>query len=191
MIEIRIHGRGGQGNVVAAYLLAGAAYKTGRHAQAFPAFGAERRGAPVTAFVRIADRPIRRRCQVLHPAWLIVQDDKQLPLPDISAGLLPGGALLVNSSQDSELLTQQLGHPVVALPATALAMDVLGKPVPNTALLSAFITLTGLLPQSALLDALGDRFRGPVLDKNCRLVELAAQRVPTGAWQEGTHAARA
>jgi len=191
MIEIRIHGRGGQGNVVAAYLLATAAFSTGRHAQAFPNFGAERRGAPVTAFVRIADRPIRRRCQVLHPAWLIVQDDNQLHLPDISAGLLPDGAILVNSTQDSAQLTEQFQCPVVALPATALALEVLGKPVPNTALLSAFLTLTGLLPQSALLEALADRFHGPILEKNRTLVELAANQVPANAWQEASRAARA
>ena len=191
MIEIRIHGRGGQGNVVAAYLLASAAFSTGRYAQAFPNFGAERRGAPVTAFVRIADRPIRRRCQVLHPAWLIVQDDNQLQLPDINAGLLPGGAILVNSMQDSDVLSDQLHCPVQTVPATTLAMEVLGKPVPNTALLSAFITLTGLLPQSALLEALEQRFSGELLDRNRRLVEMAAGKVPAGAWQESSHAARA
>jgi pyruvate ferredoxin oxidoreductase gamma subunit len=184
MIEIRIHGRGGQGNVVAAYLLSMAAFDDGRHAQAFPNFGAERRGAPVTAFVRIADRPIRRRCQVLNPAYLIVQDDQLLHLPDITAGLQAGGKILVNSSSDAASLQEHLGNTVVALPATALAMEILGKPVPNTALLSAFLALTGLLPQSALMHVLAERFSGEVLEKNRRLVEQASTRVTAGTWQE-------
>ncbi|MGD2113200.1 MAG: 2-oxoacid:acceptor oxidoreductase family protein [Gammaproteobacteria bacterium] len=186
-----MHGRGGQGNVVAAYLLAGAAFVEGRFAQAFPAFGAERRGAPVTAFVRIAEHPIRRRCQVLEPAYLIVQDETLLHAGDITAGLLPGGAVLVNSTHSSEELSAQLGCDAVALPASALAQEILGRPVPNTALLSAFLELTGLLPRTALVTALGERFRGPVLDKNRALVERAAAAVSAGAWQEDTHAVRA
>jgi pyruvate ferredoxin oxidoreductase gamma subunit len=191
MIEIRIHGRGGQGNVVAAYLLAAAAAEEGRYVQAFPNFGAERRGAPVTAFVRIADRPIRRRCQVLEPAFLIVQDDTLLHLPDITAGLQADGAVLVNSSRDSAELAAQLGCEVVTLPAGAMAQQILGRPVPNTALLSAFLELTGMLPQSALIKVLAERFHGAVLDKNRQLVERAAAEVSSGSWQEGSHAARA
>lgn len=191
LIEIRIHGRGGQGNVVAAYLLATAAFEEGRYAQAFPAFGAERRGAPVTAFVRIADRQIRRRCQVREPAFLIVQDDTLLHLPDITAGLQDGGAVLVNSNRSSEALAAQLGCVTVALPASTLAQEILGRPVPNTALLSAFLALTGLLPQASLVKALGQRFHGTVLEKNRALIERAAGAVSAGAWQEGPHAIRA
>jgi len=188
MIEIRIHGRGGQGNVVAAYLLASAAFEDGRYAQAFPAFGAERRGAPVTAFVRIADRPIRRRCQVREPAFLIVQDETLMNLPDITAGLLPGGALLVNSNRNGTELATGLNCPVVALPAATLAQEILGRPVPNTALLSAFLELTGLLPREALVRALAQRFQGKVLEHNRELVDRAAQLVTPGAWQEDQRA---
>lgn len=191
MIEIRIHGRGGQGNVVAAYLLATAAFAQGQYAQAFPNFGAERRGAPVTAFVRIADRPIRRRCQVLHPDYLIIQDEALLNVPGITAGLADGGAVLVNSRETGDTLSDRLGHNVVTLPATTLAMDILGKPVPNTALLSAFLELTGLLPRTVLVKALGERFRGKVLELNSQLIDAAAELVPAGAWQEDAHAARA
>jgi len=191
MIEIRIHGRGGQGNVVAAYLLAAAAFEEGRYVQAFPNFGAERRGAPVTAFVRISDSPIRRRCQVLEPAYLIVQDDALLHLPDITAGLQAGGPLLVNSNRDSAELAARLDRTVVALPASALAQEILGRPVPNTALLSAFLELTGLLPRAALIKALGERFHGAVLDNNRQLIERAAAQVSAGAWQEDEHAVRA
>ena len=93
MIEVRIHGRGGQGNVVAAYLLATAAFTEGWHAQAFPAFGAERRGAPVIAFTRLNDKAIRRRCQVEAPDYLIIQDEALLHVPGITDGLKPGGKI--------------------------------------------------------------------------------------------------
>jgi pyruvate ferredoxin oxidoreductase gamma subunit len=188
MIEIRIHGRGGQGNVVAAYLLAAAAFVEGRYAQAFPNFGAERRGAPVTAFVRISDKPIRRRCQVLQPAFLIIQDDAQLHLPGILQGLKPGGGVLVNSTQSGEALGDTMGQAVVSLPATSLAMEFLGRPVPNTALLSAFLELTGLLPKAALIAALGERFTGKVFERNRTLIERAAELVTTSAWEGHIHA---
>ncbi|MBR9970501.1 2-oxoacid:acceptor oxidoreductase family protein [Magnetospirillum sulfuroxidans] len=188
MIEVRIHGRGGQGNVVAAYLLATAAFETGRHCQAFPSFGAERRGAPVTAFVRIADHPIRRRCQVATPAFLVVQDAGLLHIPATLDGLIAGGGILVNSPRTSAELTQEYARPMTALPATALAQDILGRPVPNVALLSAFLALTGLMPAEALVKALAHRFKGDVLDRNTRLIEAVTHHVAAGAWKEIAHA---
>jgi Pyruvate/2-oxoacid:ferredoxin oxidoreductase gamma subunit len=107
LIEVRIHGRGGQGNVVAAYLLATAAIDEGHFGQAFPAFGAERRGAPVVAFVRIADRTLRRRNQVLQPDFLIIQDRALLKVPGVLDGLRPGGGILVNTSLDAATLGEQ------------------------------------------------------------------------------------
>lgn len=191
MIEVRIHGRGGQGNVVAAYLLATAAFEEGRYGQAFPAFGAERRGAPVTAFVRIADAPIRRRCEVLRPAFLIIQDEALLKVPGVLDGLQTGGGILVNSSSTAEALSAEHGRDMLSLPAAALAQEVLGRPVPNTALLAAFLTLTGMLPREALVKALAERFRGKVLEKNTELIERASAMVPPGLWQEVSHAASA
>lgn len=188
MIEVRIHGRGGQGNVVAAYLLAAAAFETGRHCQAFPSFGAERRGAPVTAFVRIADRSIRRRCQVANPAFLIIQDSGLLHIPATLDGLLPSGAVLVNSPRTSTQLTEEHGRPMTALPASALAQDILGRPVPNVALLAAFAALTGLMPADALVKALAHRFKGDILERNTKLIEAASHLVPAGAWKEVAHA---
>ncbi len=182
MIEIRIHGRGGQGNVVAAYLLASAAYAEGRHGQAFPNFGAERRGAPVTAFVRIAGQPILRRSQVRSPAYLIIQDQALLHTPGVLDGLMPGGGILVNSTLHSEELSAQLNREVITIPATKLAQDILGRPVPNTALISAFLSLTGILPLSALDKALQTRFKGAVLDKNLELIHRASSMVPKGVW---------
>jgi pyruvate ferredoxin oxidoreductase gamma subunit len=183
MIEIRIHGRGGQGNVVAAYLLATAAINEGRFGQAFPAFGAERRGAPVVAFVRIADRVLQRHNQVQTPDFLIVQDQALLQVPDVLDGLAAGGAILVNSSKESDELSEQLEKPVVTLPATSLAQEHLGRPVPNTALLAAFLNLTELLPLDTLLTALSGKFKGEVLARNSSLVHAAAERVPAGLWR--------
>lgn len=188
MIEIRIHGRGGQGNVVAAYLLATAAFETGRYGQAFPSFGAERRGAPVMAFVRISDQPIRRRCQIREPAFLIIQDEALLHVPGVLDGLRGGGGVLVNSNLPSDALSAKAGREMVALPASLLASEELGRPVPNTALLAAFLALTELLPLSALHKALSERFKGRILENNLRLIERAAQQVTPKQWQEVSHA---
>lgn len=198
--EVRIHGRGGQGNVAAAYLLAATAIREGRFAQAFPTFGAERRGAPVAAFVRIADRHLRRRCQVQHPGFLIIQDPTLLGVPSTLEGLLAGGAVLVNSNETSADLVRRLGLTSVAseavetLPAGSMAQEVLGRPVPNTALLSAFITLTGLLGRDSLEAEVEGRFSAKgreVVDQNLELVRRASQAVPAGRWKEAIYAATA
>ncbi len=196
MLEIRIHGRGGQGNVVAAYLLAAAAFEVKRYGQAFPNFGAERRGAPVVAFVRIDDQPIRRRNQVRSPAFLIIQDEALLHVPGVLDGLKDGGGILVNSHHSSTQLSEQMNHDIIALPATHLAQKILGRPVPNTALLAGFLALTELLPQQALSQALTHRFKGAVLERNLQLIEEAAQQVPARQWnhlhtEEHHHAASA
>lgn len=191
MIEIRIHGRGGQGNVAAAYILASAAFEDSRFSQAFPSFGAERRGAPVTAFVRIADKPFSRRCQVIHPGYLIIQDEALLHVPGVTDGLLPGGGILVNSTRSSAELKELTGLDMVSIPANALAKKILGRPVPNTALLSAFLALTGMVSLDALVKGLGQRFKGEVLERNTRLVNEAASMVPAGIWKEANHAANA
>lgn len=182
MLEIRIHGRGGQGNVVAAYLLAAAAIHSKYHAQAFPAFGAERRGAPVAAFVRIDSKPVRRRCQVNTPDFLIIQDPALLKVAGTLEGLHPRGAILVNDSNSDHL--HHAGHDFIHLSATELALEHVGKPLPNTALLAAFISLTALLPLTALHAALADRFKGEVLNKNLALVDAAAEAVVAGHWKE-------
>ena len=191
MIEVRIHGRGGQGNVVAAYLLATAAIDEGRFGQAFPAFGAERRGAPVVSFVRIADQPLRRHNQVQTPAFLIIQDQALLHVPGVTEGLLTGGGILVNSNLDSETLSQQTGINLITLPADSLSQKYLKRPVPNTALLAAFLSLTELLPLEALVKALSHRFAGSLLEDNIRLVRNVAQMIPAGQWKEIGNAASA
>lgn len=182
MIEYRIHGRGGQGNVAAAYLLAAAAFEAGWTCQAFPAFGAERRGAPVAAFVRVSRQPIHLRSQVRTPDYLIVQDDTLLADPKITAGLKPGGAMLVSSTRDSDEVAAQFGCTALCIDAETMAVEEIGRPIPNTALLAALITLTGQFPLEALATALKGRFKGAMLDKNLKLIERAAAAVPAGAW---------
>jgi len=184
MIEYRIHGRGGQGSVAAAYLLAAAAFEAGFTCQAFPAFGAERRGAPVMAFVRVDEKPITLRSQVRTPDFLIVQDETLLLDPGLTNGLKSGGAMLVNSRKPSQEIAAKFDTRVVAFPATDLAVKIIGKPIPNTALLAAFLALTEHVPQEALAAALRGRFHGAVLEKNLALIEEAARAVEAGAWKE-------
>lgn len=149
MFAVRIHGRGGQGAVTAAELLSVAAFNEGRHAQAFPTFGSERTGAPVTSFCRIDDRPIRLREPITNPDALIVQDPTLLHQVDLFAGLSPHGFLLINTSRTLEslgledLLRRLPPEHVVAVPATGIAREMLGRPLPNAALLGAFAALTG------------------------------------------------
>jgi len=188
MLNVRIHGRGGQGNVVAAYLLATAAIEQDLYAQAFPAFGAERRGAPVVAFVRLCTTPVRRRDQVRTPDHLIVQDQALLQVPGVLDGLAEGGRVLVNSNLDSAKLSKQFKLPITTLPATQFALEHLGRPVPNTALLAAFLTVTEALPVAALTKALKGRFKGDVLEKNLNLINAAAGHFEPGAWKEPAHA---
>ncbi len=192
MLNVRIHGRGGQGNVVAAYLLATAAIEKGLYAQAFPAFGAERRGAPVIAFVRLSQRPVRRRDQVRTPDYLIIQDQALLHVPGVLDGLAEEGRILINSGRSAEELEEEFSRPMTPIPATALAKEHLGRPVPNTALLAAFFTLTEVLPVEALVDSLAGRFKGKVLEKNQQLIAAAAGYFAVGAWnKEQQHAASA
>lgn len=184
MLEIRIHGRGGQGNVVAAYLLASAAFEVNRYGQAFPNFGAERRGAPVTAFVRIHDSPIKRRNQVLSPAFLIIQDAALLHVPGVLDGLQSGGGVLVNAGQSLPKIDTGTPHDLISFNATGLAQRILGRPVPNTALLAAFLSLTGLLPQNSLSAVIKQRFKGQILEKNLELIGEAVTQVPQGIWSQ-------
>lgn len=185
MLDIRIHGRGGHGNVTAAYLLAATLFAGGLEAQAFPAFGAERRGAPVTAFVRVARVPIRRRDQVRRPDILVIQDPTLLTLPATLEGLAPDGGVLVNAERH-----ERLGPPPeipserwVSLPATRIAEQTLGRPIPNTVLLGAFLALTGLAGFDALATALAERFPPETAERNLAAARAGAERVPAGAFR--------
>jgi len=163
MISIRIHGRGGQGSVVAANLLAAAAFADGYFTQAFPSFGAERRGAPVAAFVRMAKEPIRRHCQVREADFLIIQDESLLHMAGITEGLKPEGGVLINSRKEGGAFDLGLSCRIVTVAASVLAQEILARPIPNTALVTAFSALTQFISMKALVSALEKRFSGKVL----------------------------
>ncbi len=164
--QVRFHGRGGQGVVTAAELLSVAVFLEGRYAQAFPSFGSERAGAPVAAFCRMSDGPIRTREPVLDPDAVVVQDATLLGQVDLLGGLRPGGYLLVNTSLGLERLA--LGDAVAALPrahvatvaATEIARRRIGRPVPNAALLGGLAALTGVVTLDALAASIEQRFSG-------------------------------
>src|SRR3954454_15550621 len=149
MFQVRIHGRGGQGVVTAAEMLSVAAFREGRHAQAFPTFGSERTGAPVTAFCRIDDKPIRLREPIAEPDAVIVQDPTLLHQVDLFAGLGGGGYLLVNTSRTfAELGLEDFARGFAAerlltIPATEIAREHVGRPLPNAVLLGALAALSG------------------------------------------------
>jgi pyruvate ferredoxin oxidoreductase gamma subunit len=186
VFQVRIHGRGGQGVVTAAELLADAAFRQGRHAQAFPSFGSERTGAPVVSFCRIADRPIRVREPVLVPDAVIVQDPTLLRAVDVFDGLRPEGYALVNSRRRLDELG--LGERVAALPpghavtvpATEIALEHVGRPLPNAVLLGAFAALHAALDLDAVVAALRDRFPGEVGERNVAAAVAAHDAVTRG-----------
>jgi pyruvate ferredoxin oxidoreductase gamma subunit len=192
LLQIRIHGRGGQGVVTAAEMLSIAAFEQGRHAQAFPSFGSERTGAPVVAFCRIDDKPIRLREPILAPDALIVQDAHLLRQVDVFQGLRPDGAVLINSRHSAEDLglgeiVARLGRGrLVTLGATEIALKHLGRPLPNAVLLGGFAAMTGMVSLAAVVHAIGRKFKGEVAQRNIVAATeahdmLAAQMQETGA----------
>ena len=173
MFQVRIHGRGGQGVVTAAELLSEAAFAEGHHSQAFPSFGSERTGAPVVAFCRIADLAIRVREPVMAPDALIVQDETLLEQVDVFSGLPADGYVLINSTRTfTQLGLDELvvGRPIgrlITVPATELALEHLGRPVPNAVLLGAFAALTGVVTLESGSNAIRGRFPSRLAEKNC------------------------
>jgi pyruvate ferredoxin oxidoreductase gamma subunit len=183
VFQTRIHGRGGQGVVTAAELLSVAAFEEGRHAQAFPSFGSERTGAPVTSFCRIDDRPIRVREPISEPDALVVQDPTLLHQVAVFEGLRPEGYVLINSSRDplelglGDLVARLHRERVLTVPATELAREHLGRPVPNVVLLGGLAALSGLITPEAIAKAVRARFSGELAEGNIRAAEAAYRHV--------------
>jgi pyruvate ferredoxin oxidoreductase gamma subunit len=180
MFSVRIHGRGGQGVVTAAELLSVAVHASGRYAQAFPSFGSERTGAPVVAFCRVDDRPIRAREPVTRPDAVIVQDVTLLQTGGVYDGLAADGYVLINASVPRDALYLPAGLPadhVAVIPASRLAMTHIGKPVPNAALLGGFAALTGLVPVSAVVEAVRGRFPASLAEANIKAVHAAYELI--------------
>ncbi|WP_460124588.1 2-oxoacid:acceptor oxidoreductase family protein [Stetteria hydrogenophila] len=174
MVEVRFHGRGGQGAVTAANLLVEAAVLEGKYAQAFPHFGAERRGAPVVAFARISDRPIDRHSQVRSPDVAVVLDPVLFSLVDVTEGLKPGGVVVVNSpSRPRELKAGR----VVCVDATGIARSlglvVAGWPVVNTGILGALVKATGLVSLESVVKAIKSRWPGSLGEANAEAATRA------------------
>jgi len=159
--ELRIHGRGGQGAVIASKVLAVAVFREGRWVQSFPAFGVERRGAPVTAFLRVADVPIRLRCEITAPDDLIVLDPTLVDAIDVTAGLKPGGGILINTDRPPSAypaLTDRFRVATVDASAIATAHGIgsRSQPIVNTAILGAFATWSGLVGLDHVCDAIAE-----------------------------------
>lgn len=177
MKEIRFHGRGGQGTVTAAEVLAIAAFFDGKYSQAFPAFGVERRGAPVMAFARIDDKQIRRRSQIYDPDYVIVQDATLISSVNVSQGLKKGGMLIANSSKKPDELFPGIEAKVYTVDATKIAIEFLGKPIVNMPMLGAFAGITNEVTLESLKKAVAERFSGAVCEKNIAAIEAVAKKV--------------
>jgi pyruvate ferredoxin oxidoreductase gamma subunit len=174
MIEIRFHGRGGQGAVTAAEILAKAAFEDGKYCQAFPFFGVERRGAPVMAFSRIDDQPIRRRYQVYKPNYVIVLDDGLLEVADVFSGIKDGGKIIINTTSDVKTVD---GAEVRKIDATGIALEILGVPIVNTVMLGAFAGLTGEISLESLIKIIKETFSGKIGEKNAKAATIAYNKV--------------
>ncbi len=173
MKEIRIHGRGGQGVVLAAELLATTAFAGGKFGQAFPAFGGERRGAAVQAFVRIDSHPIRLRHRVNTPDWVLVLDASLLDSVDVLQGCKPDGIALLNTEQDPARLSWSQDALVYAFPATHSALEIFNQPLVNPAMLGAWAAISGEIELAAVQAAFRHRFPGEIGEKNSRAVRAA------------------
>lgn len=179
MFEVRIHGRGGQGAVTAAEMLSVAAFDQGLHAQAFPTFGSERTGAPVVSFCRMDDKAIRIHEPIAEPDALIIQDPTLLHQVKVFDGVGPDAYIVINTSRSYEALgiADFAGglrpERLVSVPATDLARERLGRPLPNTALLGAFAALTGLVSIDAVANAIRQRFAGQIGDANAAVARDA------------------
>lgn len=172
VFEVRIHGRGGQGVVTAAEMLSIAGFTEGLWAQAFPSFGSERMGAPVTAFCRLDEREIRSREPISNPDALIIQDPTLLHQVRVFDGLGTDGFVVINSKRSlaelgiAEFVAALPDRHVVTLPATDLAMKHIGRPVPNAVLLAAFCAVTRKIAIASVEEAIRQKFPAAVADRN-------------------------
>jgi pyruvate ferredoxin oxidoreductase gamma subunit len=178
MREIRWHGRGGQGAVTSAKILADAAFRSGfAGVTSQPSFGAERRGAPITASTRLADEPIRILSQVTQPDIVVVLDDSLLTVANATAGMKPGGMVVVNTTRSAAELGLREDLKVVTSDVTGAAQSVglivSGQPMVSTAILGAFARATGLITMESVEAAIRHAFSGPAADKNVDAAKIA------------------
>ncbi|MFC1865491.1 pyruvate ferredoxin oxidoreductase subunit gamma [Chloroflexota bacterium] len=174
-VAIRLHGRGGQGSVTCAELVAQAAIDEGKYAQAFPSFGPERRGAPVQAFIRIDDsKPIRVRAGVVNPDIVVVLDPSLLDIVDVTSGLKEDGILVINTRDSFDDIEARFGkgRKLAIVDATGVARECIGRPIVNTAMIGAFVKASGVITLESLLQPLSKRF-GYLAGKNISAMQKA------------------
>ena len=186
MIEIRWHGRGGQGAKTASLLLADAAFNTGKYIQGFPEYGPERMGAPITAYNRISDEPITVHSNIYYPDFVVVVDDSLLEAVDVTAGLKKEGAIVINTTKSDEelkgLLKGYEGN-VYKIDARKVSMETLGKYFPNTPMLAAIVKVSGVMSDEAFLEDMIGSFKHKfakkpeVIDGNMKALEMALKEV--------------
>ena len=186
LIEIRWHGRGGQGAKTASLLLADAAFNTGKYIQGFPEYGPERMGAPITAYNRISTKPITIHSNIYEPDYVVVVDDTLLESVDVIAGLKPTGAIVINTTKDSEFLKEHLkGYEgeIYKIDARKISMETLGKYFPNTPMLAAIVKVSKIMTDEEFLNDMQGSFKHKfakkpeVIEGNMKALEMALKEV--------------
>ena len=186
LIEIRWHGRGGQGAKTASLLLADAAFNTGKYIQGFPEYGPERMGAPITAYNRISDKPITIHSNIYEPDYVVVVDDTLLESVPVTAGLKKEGAIVINTTKSTEYLKEKLnGYDgnIYTIDARKVSEETLGKYFPNTPMLAAIVKVTGIMSDEAFLEDMKGSFKHKfakkpeVIEGNMKALELALKEV--------------
>mgnify|MGYP002096717236 CR=1 FL=1 len=192
LIEIRWHGRGGQGAKTASLLLADAAFNTGKYIQGFPEYGPERMGAPITAYNRISTKPITIHSNIYEPDYVVVVDDTLLESVDVTAGLKKTGAIVINTTKDNEYLKEHLkGYEgeVYKIDARKISMETLGKYFPNTPMLAAIVKVSKVMTDEDFLNDMQSSFKHKfakkpeVIEGNMKAIEMALKEVEK-VWQK-------
>ena len=186
LIEIRWHGRGGQGAKTASLLLADAAFNTGKYIQGFPEYGPERMGAPITAYNRISDEPITVHSNIYYPDYVVVVDDTLLDSVDVISGLKETGAIVINSTLDNETLKEKLkgyAGEIYKIDARKISLETLGRYFPNTPMLAAIVKVSKVMPEDAFLEDMIGSFKHKfakkpdVIEGNMKALEMALKEV--------------
>ncbi|MDO4477971.1 MAG: 2-oxoacid:acceptor oxidoreductase family protein [Lachnospiraceae bacterium] len=186
MVEIRWHGRGGQGAKTAALLLADVAFQTGKYVQGFPEYGPERMGAPITAFNRISDNDIRVHSNIYEPDYVVVVDESLLDTVDVTAGLKKEGAIVINTDKDKEELLPKLNGyegEVYVIDAREISVAALGKYFPNTPMLAAIVKVSGVMDRETFMSEMRGSYahkfasKPEVIDGNMKALEMAFDKV--------------
>ena len=186
LIEIRWHGRGGQGAKTASLLLADAAFNTGKFIQGFPEYGPERMGAPITAYNRISNKPITVHSNIYEPDYVVVVDDTLLESVDVTAGLKPDGAIIINTTKSAGVLKQLLSNysgSIYTIDARKISLETLGKYFPNTPMLAAIVKVSAIMNDEEFLNDMKGSFKHKfakkpeVIDGNMKALEMALKEV--------------